>query len=77
MCETQDKVPGLFYNRLWEIAPETKPLFKSTTIAQQGPKLTKMLLMIVDGLDDLDKLTKDLKGLGARHAKYKVTEGAY
>lgn len=44
----------LFYGRLFEIAPEVKPLFK-TDLKAQGVKLMKMLGTVVNKLDDLDE----------------------
>jgi hemoglobin-like flavoprotein len=44
---------------------------------QQGEKLMKALTLSVDGLDNLDTLIPKLAALGKRHAKYKVSDGAF
>jgi hypothetical protein len=73
---SQDKVPEIFYPKLYELQPTTKPLFAHTSIPKQGAKLTKMLTKAVDGLSDLDQLVPKLEALGRRHAAYGVTDGA-
>ncbi|NBW85235.1 MAG: hemin receptor, partial [Proteobacteria bacterium] len=45
----------LFYGRLFEIAPEVKPLFTSD-IKEQGKKLMSMITLAVRGLDNLEVL---------------------
>lgn len=68
----QDEVPKIFYPKLFEIDPSTKPLFHENAMEEQGAKLMKMLTMTVKGLDDLDALVPKLKALAKRHAGYKV-----
>ena len=40
---------ALFYNRLFEIAPEVRPLFRGD-MTEQGRKLMKVLTLVVNGL---------------------------
>ena len=47
-----DTAAELFYNRLFELDPALKPLFKND-IKEQGRKLMKMIGMAVAGLDEL------------------------
>jgi hemoglobin-like flavoprotein len=68
---------ALFYNRLWEIAPETKALFSSTDMAAQGMKLMQTLGVAVRALHDLDGLTPILRDLGQRHIGYGVSRQQY
>jgi hypothetical protein len=70
-------LPLFFYPKLFELDPTTKPLFKDTTVENQGKKLMLMLNIAVDGVEDLDSLVKLLTNLGRRHAMYGCTEGAF
>jgi len=70
-------VPGIFYPKLFEIDPSTKPLFNEKTLEQQGEKLMKALTLSVDGLDNLETLIPKLAALGKRHANYKVSDAMY
>jgi hemoglobin-like flavoprotein len=66
----------LFYDRLFEIAPELRPLF-AADLTEQKKKLVSMLSSAVYGLSTPDKLMPTVKALGARHAAYKVTPDHY
>ena len=66
----------LFYARLFKIAPETEPLFRSD-LEEQGRKLMESLTFIVDHLDQIDELTKAAEALALRHLKYGVTADQY
>ena len=63
----------LFYNKLFELDPALKALFK-TDIKEQGRKLMATLKLAVKGLDDLEKLVPVLQDLGRRHAGYGAEE---
>ena len=49
-----EQAAGLFYNRLFEIAPEVKPLFGESDMKAQGKKLMATLGVAVRGLSDLE-----------------------
>ena len=66
----------LFYNRLFEIAPEVKPYFKGD-MKDQGEKLMKMLNTAVSGLDNLEALITPLQNLGKKHVSYGVKNEDY
>ncbi|MEM6829095.1 MAG: globin family protein [Bacteroidota bacterium] len=66
----------IFYTRLFEIAPEVKPLFKGD-IKEQGNKLMTMLAAAVKGLDDLGVLVPVVQDLGKRHVGYGVNDEHY
>jgi hemoglobin-like flavoprotein len=66
----------LFYDRLFELDPSLKPLFKGD-IKEQGRKLMMMIRIAVDGLDDLDKLVPAVQDMGRRHATYGVENSHY
>jgi len=53
-----DTAVELFYGRLFELDPDTTPLFKGD-MKKQGKKLTDMITFAVDGLDDLDAIVPD------------------
>ncbi|MEQ8208243.1 MAG: globin family protein [Lacipirellulaceae bacterium] len=71
-----DQVAGLFYGRLFEIAPEVKPMF-TTDIAEQGKKLMQMIGVAVNGLPKLDTIVPAVQQLGVRHIEYGVEAGHY
>ena len=64
-----DTAARLFYRRLFEIAPEVRPLFK-TSMSEQGDKLMKSLAVVVAGLDRLDSIVPAVETLGRRHDDY-------
>jgi hemoglobin-like flavoprotein len=66
----------LFYDRLFETAPELRPLFPSD-LAEQKRKLVQMLAIAVSGLADLDMIEPALRDLGRRHRGYGVTPAHY
>ena len=66
----------LFYNRLFEIAPETRALFPKDLTEQKG-KLMSMLGTAVTNLHKLDSILPAVKDLGARHKGYGVTDAHY
>lgn len=62
----------VFYDRLFEIAPDVRPLFPENMVHQRE-KLTDMLAFVVRNLGDLDTLVISLEGLARRHKGYKAT----
>ncbi len=66
----------LFYDRLFEIAPEVRPLFKGD-IQAQGAKLMETLLVAIATLNDHDGLTILLEKLGRGHRAYHVEPRHY
>lgn len=71
-----DQVAVLFYSRLFEIAPEVKPLFKGDMI-EQGKKLMQMLALAVNGLPKLDTIVGAVQEMGVRHTGYGVEPQHY
>lgn len=65
-----------FYRRLFELAPEVRPLFKGD-IGLQGKKLSDMLGWTIAHLENPDELCKELRALGARHRDYGVEIDQY
>jgi hemoglobin-like flavoprotein len=71
-----ETVGELFYGRLFEVAPEVKPLFTSP-VPEQSRKLLMMVGFVVSKLDKLEELVADVQALGRRHADYKVEPEHY
>ena len=66
----------LFYDRLFEIAPELRSLFPEDLIAQKKKFIT-MLATIVTYLGDFKKIAPVVTGLGMRHVDYGVIAQHY
>jgi hemoglobin-like flavoprotein len=73
----QDEAARLFYDRLFEIDPSTRPLFASTGMTEQGKKLMQMINVAVASLERLDAIRSAVKDLGRRHEGYGVREEHY
>jgi hemoglobin-like flavoprotein len=61
----------LFYNRLFELDPDLRPLFRDD-LQEQGRKLMAMLTVAVRHLGRLDEIAPALAALAQRHAGYGV-----
>ena len=66
----------LFYDRLFEIAPEVRSMFPQD-LSEQKKKLMAMLGTAVAGLSHLDTLVPVVQALGRRHAGYGVKAQHY
>jgi len=66
----------LFYGRLFDIAPDLRPLFPDD-LAEQKKKLIAMLATAVTNLHNLDTIVPAVESLGKRHASYGVTDAMY
>ncbi len=66
----------IFYNRLFEVAPAVKPMFKGD-MKEQGAKLMTTLGVVVNGLRDLDKIVPVAEQLAVKHIDYGVTAEHY
>jgi len=66
-----DQAASLFYNRLFEIAPEVKPLFHGD-MADQRKKLMTTLGVVVRGLSDLPAILPAASKLAKQHVVYGV-----
>jgi hemoglobin-like flavoprotein len=71
-----EQAAALFYGRLFEIAPEVKPLFGGD-MEEQGRKLMATLAVVVKGLADLDAILPAASALAKRHVAYGVKPGHY
>ena len=66
-----EKAAALFYGRLFEIAPEVKPLFHGD-MTEQGRKLMAVLATVVNGLSNLEAILPAASALAKRHVAYGV-----
>ena len=71
-----DAAARLFYDRLFEIDPTTRPLFKTIDLADQRRKLIQ-LTVVVQGLDHLEALVPMIANLGRRHSQFGVIDAHY
>src|SRR4051812_7072208 len=66
----------LFYQRLFELDPSLRSLFKDD-LTDQVRALMAMLSTAVFGLSRLDEIVPVVQALGRRHANYGVQEAHY
>jgi hemoglobin-like flavoprotein len=71
-----DDAAVLFYQRLFELDPSLRPMFRGD-MTEQRKKLMQMLTAAVKGLDRLEQLVPVVKDLGRRHAGYGVEDRHY
>lgn len=71
-----DQAAALFYGRLFEIAPQVKPMFKGD-MAEQGRKLMSTLAVVVKGLSNIDAVVPAAQALARRHVAYGVEDAHY
>jgi hemoglobin-like flavoprotein len=71
-----DQAAETFYQRLFEIAPHYRHMFKNN-MSKQGAMLMSTLGLAVGSLNDLEKILPAVQALGRRHAGYGVTAEHY
>ena len=71
MAPIRGAAARLFYGRLFEIAPDVRPMFRGDLTAQ-GDKLFAALAAIVASLDDPRPIDGYIVGLAQRHRAYGV-----
>jgi len=72
-----DTAATLFYDRLFEIDPTTRPLFRAETLPEQKRKLVTMLNTVVTGLHEPEKIVPAAQALARRHVGYGVAAAQY
>ena len=72
----KDTAAQLFYERLFEIDPSLRALFRSD-MRQQGEKLMQVMDAAVNGLSRLERIVSAIQELGRRHADYGVKDHHY
>jgi hemoglobin-like flavoprotein len=71
-----DQAAMLFYDRLFEIAPQVKAMFPAD-MTEQRKKLIAMLAAVVNGLGDLPSILPAASALAKRHVSYGAKAGHY
>jgi hemoglobin-like flavoprotein len=71
-----DQAAETFYQRLFEIAPQYRHLFKNN-MRKQGAMLMSTLGLAVGSLNNLEAILPAVQSLGRRHAGYGVTAEDY
>lgn len=61
---------SVLYDKLFELAPETKELFKNTSIDRQSQMLVAAIGKIVKSIDHWDRVKPDIEAIAARHVNY-------
>lgn len=63
----------VLYDKLFELAPDTKELFKNTSMERQSQMLISAISKLVKSIDNWDTVKPDLEALAKRHATYGLT----
>jgi nitric oxide dioxygenase len=71
-----DQAAILFYDRLFEIAPQVKAMFPAD-MTEQRKKLIAMLAAVVNGLADLPSILPAASALAKRHVAYGAKAAHY
>ncbi|MEM8699169.1 MAG: globin family protein [Pseudomonadota bacterium] len=71
-----DTAADIFYDRLFEIAPEVRPLF-AADMSRQKEVLMQTLGTAVQNLHQVDTILPVVKDLGVRHVGYGVKDEHY
>ena len=71
-----DQAAETFYQRLFEIAPHYRSLFKQD-MRKQGDMLMSTLGLAVGSLNNLEAILPAVRALGQRHAGYGITAEHY
>ncbi len=64
-----DQAAVMFYNRLFEVAPQVKAMFPAD-LTEQRKKLMAMLSVVVNGLSNLETILPAASALATRHVSY-------
>jgi hemoglobin-like flavoprotein len=72
-----EAVGQLFYERLFEIAPEVRPMFSRVTIPEQSKKLLATISFVISKLDKLEDIIDEVAKLARRHVNYGVRPEHY
>jgi hemoglobin-like flavoprotein len=72
----QDTAAQLFYNKLFELDPALRIMFKGN-MTEQGRKLMTMITMVVNSLGRLEQIIGAVEDMGRRHVDYGVRDHHY
>jgi hemoglobin-like flavoprotein len=71
-----DLAAAMFYDRLFAIGPNLRPLFKHD-MKRQGEMLMAVLATAVGNLHRIEQILPTVRALGRRHAEYGVKDCDY
>ncbi|WP_282609508.1 globin family protein [Pelagibius sp. Alg239-R121] len=72
-----DQAVSLFYDKLFEIDPDLRELFKGTDMVAQRMKLVQALAGVIGRLEGVEEIVPQLQELGRRHTAYGVQDEHY
>jgi nitric oxide dioxygenase len=64
-----EEAGALFYEKLFELDPSLRPLFKHS-LADQSKKLVDMLTLMIANLQCMDEMKEEINALAKRHEQY-------
>ena len=76
LLSVSDRAGQLFYTRLFELAPSTKPLFKAD-MQEMTRQLMQTIGMIVTGMSTPHEVMNFVADHGRKHVEYGVAEADY
>ena len=71
-----DTAADIFYDRLFEVAPEVRPMF-AADMAKQKKALMGTLAVAVQSLNKIEEIVPVVQDLGAKHLSYGVKDEHY
>lgn len=71
-----DTAADIFYDRLFEVAPEVRPMF-AADMSKQKSALMGTLAVAVQSLHEVEKIIPVVQQLGVRHVSYGVKDEHY
>ena len=71
-----DTAADIFYGRLFEVAPQLRPMFPQD-MSEQKKKLMQMIGVAVTNLHQVDTIVAPVQDLGRRHVGYGVKDEHY
>lgn len=74
--KTKQKLTRVLYDRLFELRPELRKIFKKD-IREQRKKMLKVMAYIIDNLHDAEVVGPCMKELAIRHVHYGVKQEDY
>jgi len=66
-----------FYDKLYELDPESRTLFARTDMDEQRHRLMETIGQLISEIGDTERFVTDLVALGRRHAGYGVRDSDY
>ncbi len=71
-----DKAADIFYDRLFEVAPQVRPMFPAE-MSNQKEKLMKTLGVAIQNLHQVETVLPTIKELAVKHIDYGVKDEHY